>query len=177
MRFVQFFKDCIENGHLDSARHIFRNAIVHNYSADKREDSLKKDLWTYCVQHFEVVQIREVCHEKACSSFDQAPQNKAQEFAAKILAKIKLWDNVIFSDEQKFNLDGPDGFRCYWQDLCCEEETFSKRVCGGGSVMVWAAVNHHVKSSFVVLEGKQASRKYCDTIQEDLMTFIDEVKR
>jgi len=42
--------------------------------------------------------------------------------------------------------------------------------------MVWAAVNRHGKSSLVFLEGKQNSRKYCDTLQEHLMPFIEHVK-
>ena len=45
----------------------------------------------------------------------------------------------MFSDEKKFNLDGPDGSQCYWQDLRNEKQLFSKRPFRGGSVMVWGA--------------------------------------
>ncbi|GBN44115.1 Transposable element Tc3 transposase [Araneus ventricosus] len=56
------------------------------------------------------------------------------EFAKKCITMGKKWDDVIFSDEKKFNLDGPDGFRYFWYDLRKEKEIFSKLTFGGGSV-------------------------------------------
>ena len=50
------------------------------------------------------------------------------------------WRRVFFSDEKKFNLDGPDGFTYYWQDFRKEPQYFSKRQQGGGDVMIWAAM-------------------------------------
>ena len=49
------------------------------------------------------------------------------------------WETVVFSDEQRFNSDGLDGYQCYWHDLRKEKQLFSKRPFGGGSVMVWGA--------------------------------------
>ncbi len=45
------------------------------------------------------------------------------------------WLQVIFSDEKKCTLDGPDWFSYYWHDLRKEPVTQFSRRQGGGSVM------------------------------------------
>ncbi|CAF2249233.1 unnamed protein product [Rotaria magnacalcarata] len=59
------------------------------------------------------------------------------------------WHKVVWSDEKKFNLDGPDGFSYYWHDLLKEEEIFSTRPLGGGSVIILASFAWGGKSSML----------------------------
>lgn len=40
---------------------------------------------------------------------------------------IRNWNRVVWTNEKKFNLDGPDGFAYYWHHLSREERIFSKR--------------------------------------------------
>ncbi|POM74340.1 transposable element Tc3 Transposase putative [Phytophthora palmivora] len=47
-----------------------------------------------------------------------------------------IWDSITFSDEKKWNLDGPDGFQHYWRDLRKEPRHTKRRQAGGGSVMM-----------------------------------------
>lgn len=61
------------------------------------------------------------------------------EFARVHQTWNREWKNVIFTDEKKFNLDGPDGFKCYWHVLGREYEYYSKRQGGGQSIMFWGA--------------------------------------
>ena len=81
---------------------------------------------------------------------------------AKVTWSQEQWDRVIFSDEKRFNLDGPDGLGFYWHDLRKEKQLYSKRPFGGGSIMIWASFSSKGKSPLVVLEGKQDAQKYCD---------------
>ena len=59
-----------------------------------------------------------------------------------------------FSDEEKFNLDGPDSSQFYWHDLRKEGQLFSKRLLVGGSDLVWGAFSTSGKADLVVMEGK-----------------------
>lgn len=83
------------------------------------------------------------------------------------------WKTVLFSDEKKFNLDGPDGFKYYWHDLRKEPKFYSKRVAGGSSVMVWAGIGYGGKTDIVFADGKLNSELYQNMIGPQLEKFAE----
>ena len=85
------------------------------------------------------------------------------------------WDRIVWSDEKKFNLDGPDGLAYKWHDLRKEKQWFSKRHSGGGSVMVWGCFAGSKTSCLVILSGSQNGIKYLDTLREHLIPFAEDL--
>lgn len=79
------------------------------------------------------------------------------------------WNTVIFSDEKRWNLDGPDGLRGYWHDIRKEKRSFFSRQNGGGSVMVWAGIWASGKTEIAFLDGRQDSYCYIWTLSEFLL--------
>lgn len=94
-----------------------------------------------------------------------------REFADKHLYWDHQWRKIIFSDEKKFNLDGPDGFAYYWHDLRTEERIFSKRQSGGGSVMVWAAIGYQNKSDLSFIDTRMNAVAYQRMIAHHLPAY------
>jgi transposase len=92
-------------------------------------------------------------------------------FARAHVVSARDWSQVIFSDEKKFNLDGPDGWQYYWHHLQHEEQLFSRRQNGGGSVMVWGAFSAKGRSELCILEGNQNSYAYTVTLSDYLLPF------
>lgn len=96
-------------------------------------------------------------------------KERRMNFASEHVTWTNEWRKVVFSDEKKFNLDGPDGLSYYWHDLRDEPRVISRRNFGGGSVMVWAAFGYHGKTAIIRLNGRQDSSAYQDTLANHLL--------
>jgi hypothetical protein len=81
---------------------------------------------------------------------------------------IDEWKDVIFSDEKKFNLDGPDHVG-YWHDKRKPKLRKPTRQGGGKSVMFWAGFGYHAKLPMKEMNGKQDSLKYHLVLDECLL--------
>jgi hypothetical protein len=73
----------------------------------------------------------------------------------------KEWKRVIFSDEKKFNLDGPDCYSYYWHNLNLKEVKRAKRKFGGGTVVVLASNVYANGRQFASVEELKARIKTC----------------
>jgi hypothetical protein len=87
----------------------------------------------------------------------------------------KEWSSVVFSDEKRFNLDGPDGFQYYWHDLRKEPQYFSKQRFGGGGVMVWAGFGCKGKTNIAFIDGNMNAKKYQDMLETHLLPFASKI--
>uniref|UniRef100_A0A8R1IQ60 Integrase-type domain-containing protein n=1 Tax=Caenorhabditis japonica TaxID=281687 RepID=A0A8R1IQ60_CAEJA len=81
------------------------------------------------------------------------------------------WEKIIFSDEKKFNLNGPDGYKSYWHDLRRDPAVFSKRNIGGGSLMVWGAFSSAGYLELVFTTCRINSTDYQDVLQNHFLPF------
>jgi transposase len=79
------------------------------------------------------------------------------------------WQRVVFSDEKKWNLDGPDNLHSYWHDLRQEPRIFKRRQMGGGSVMTWAAFGHSGQTRLQVVDGRMNSKQYTEMLEKCLL--------
>ncbi|KAJ4444043.1 hypothetical protein ANN_05832 [Periplaneta americana] len=84
------------------------------------------------------------------------------------------WGQVIFSDEKKFNLDGPDGFLYYWHDLRTEDQVRMSRNFGGGSVMIWAAFCAQGTSNLAWVHTRMNSDTYTEMLGLKLVRMYEE---
>lgn len=94
------------------------------------------------------------------------------EFAKESIKNRQDWFKIIWSDEKKFNLDGPDGIRYYWHDLRNEQHYLSRRAFGGGSLMVWGAFVGKRLLDLVICKHTLDSNKYIDVLTKSLVPPI-----
>lgn len=97
------------------------------------------------------------------------------EFAKKYMNWTEQWRQVIFSDEKKFNLDGPDGCQYYWHDLRKEKEVRMSRNFGGGSVMIWMGFSYKGTTPLCFITSRMNSTTYIELLEDALIEYGDEI--
>ena len=157
-------------------RQFLRPIYSHGISImkSKAENNIplsKTTLWKVCANEKNLKNVKRIGAPKLTI----AHKKKRIEWAKNHMDFGEKWQKVIFSDEKKFNLDGPDGYQFYWHDLRKEPQYFSKRAFGGGSLMIWAAIGWNGKSELVFLSGRQDSHKYKDVLNKYLLPFTNRI--
>ena len=82
------------------------------------------------------------------------------------------WSNVMFSDEKKWNMDGPDGYR-HWVDTRATQPVHVRRHTGGGSVMIWGGFCGGKKTTLKFLNGRVNLVVYVQTLEDHLQPSFD----
>ena len=94
-------------------------------------------------------------------------------FAKNILTNgPDMWSKIVFSDEKRFCLNGPDGYRYYWHDIREPDEYFILEKFSKG-IMVWGAISMNGQKSLQFVEGKINSEKYQHILNEGFLTKWD----
>jgi transposase len=84
------------------------------------------------------------------------------------------WSHWIFSDEKKFNLDVPDGYRYYWKLDGMDDKIFARDSNSRSSVMVWGGISKNGCTPLVEVPKKCDSKKYCGILEEGLIPSYDD---
>lgn len=85
------------------------------------------------------------------------------------------WLNIIWSDEKKFSLDGPDGLSKRWMNTHRKqsgEYTRMRRHSAGGGLMIWAAFTGTGEKMIDVIEGTLNSARYIELLGEHIVPLI-----
>lgn len=78
----------------------------------------------------------------------------------------RQWNDVLFSDESRFNLSFSDGRIRVWRrgERLDAANVVERDRYGGGNVMVWAGIYYHGKTELVTVPGTLTAQRYCDEI-------------
>jgi transposase len=151
-------------------RHIGRQASNKMTSSARIKDDLELDVSTRTVRRA-LAMNPDLSYDKKRKGPTSTVQSKRArlDWGNDHCNMVDAWKLVIFSDEKKFNLDGPDGLQMYWHDHRKGKLRFAKRHSGGGGVMFWGGIGAHGLTPLVLIEERMDSDMYQRVIRDYLL--------
>nr|CCA17848.1 protein Y45F10D.1 putative [Albugo laibachii Nc14] len=89
-----------------------------------------------------------------------------------ILKPRQVRDRLNWTDEKKWNMEGPDGYK-QWIDTRAKQSVPNRRHSGGVLFMIWGGFCGDRKTTLDFLDGRVTSIKYMATLQNHLQPAFD----
>lgn len=106
-------------------------------------------------------------------------QKKRLDFALKYVDYPEtFWNNVIFTDESKYNLFGNDGKQRVWRkkNTALHQKNLSQTIKhGGGNVMVWGCFAASGVGSLEFIDGNMTADSYIDILRRNLHSSAEKL--
>lgn len=100
-------------------------------------------------------------------------QLKRLEYARRYVSKpLTFWESIIWSDETKVNLFGPDGHQKVWRknrEALNPKNLLPTVKHGGGSVMVWACFGAKGVGNLEFVDGIMTGDSYRQILDRDIL--------
>lgn len=107
-------------------------------------------------------------------------KKKRLAFAKKYINKpLAFWENVVWSDESKFELFGSKRRGRVWRR---RGEAFKPQMVhstikhGGGNVLVWGCFSKNGVGNLIRIEGKMTGVSYVEILRENLFISVEKMK-
>ena len=106
-----------------SQRHLIREASQGEYSYKQLKDKLDLDVHVRTISTY-LNSSGQLKYEMRKRAPVLKSHHKEKRFlwAKEMVNYNERWERLIFSDEKKFNLDGPDCYKYYWHDFRKEKD-------------------------------------------------------
>lgn len=100
-------------------------------------------------------------------------KSKRVDFALRHCHPDFNWRSYIFTDEKKFNLDGPDGYKYYWHVAGDPPLVYSKDTSAKKYVMVWGGISKNGQTPLMEVHGRFNSKRYCNMLKRGLLPYYE----
>jgi hypothetical protein len=87
------------------------------------------------------------------------------------------WSKWIWTDEKKFNLDGPDGYNYYWHVKGMEPLRYSSNASSKKSVMIWCGISKCGQTGLVKVHGRLNRKNIVEYFRTDYFLHTTTVIR